>query len=51
VLSVHWSDQALYNEKLTITESAGAPARVEAGSNKSTVALRGDEKGTECLGV
>jgi hypothetical protein len=30
------------------------PARVEAGSNTSTVALRvveGDENGTQCLGV
>jgi hypothetical protein len=41
-----WSEPKLYNGKPTITDSFGI-ARVEAGSNTSTVTLRvvgGDEK-------
>jgi hypothetical protein len=39
---------------LTLTPVSQSVPRVEAGSNTSTVALRvvrGDEKGTQCLGV
>jgi hypothetical protein len=44
-----WSVQKSYLEDNWVNE-----ARVEAGSNTSTVALRvvgGDGKGTQCLGV